>query len=206
MLDRTEVARVLDILGNRNRRRIIELLRQKPCFVTEIADRLVLSPKAVIEHLHLMEREEILSSRLDERRRKYYYLANDISVVVNLQKMETAIFVARPDKKEKFRNSLGKLRKLVHAREELSSHLRHLEEDIDQQIREIVETGRTVLRDKREIDIVVALSHCDLDIGELEEITSIPAPDLMVLLDGLNRRELVERKENLYRIRGINAE
>ncbi|HNY88503.1 MAG TPA: ArsR family transcriptional regulator, partial [Methanoregulaceae archaeon] len=40
MLDHVEVARILDILGNRNRRRIIELLRQKPCFVTEISDRL----------------------------------------------------------------------------------------------------------------------------------------------------------------------
>jgi len=83
MLDHVEVARILDILGNRNRRRIIELLRQKPCFVTEISDRLLLSPKAVIEHLQLMEREEILSFRLDERRRKYYYLANDISVMVS---------------------------------------------------------------------------------------------------------------------------
>ncbi|MDD3135958.1 MAG: ArsR family transcriptional regulator, partial [Methanoregula sp.] len=35
MDDAVEVARLLDILGNRNRRRIIELLRQKPCFVTE---------------------------------------------------------------------------------------------------------------------------------------------------------------------------
>jgi len=37
MYDAVEVSRMLDILGNRNRRRIIELLRQKPCFVTEIS-------------------------------------------------------------------------------------------------------------------------------------------------------------------------
>lgn len=56
MLDGDEVSRLLDILGNRNRRRIIQLLRQKPCFVTEISDRLMISPKAVIEHLQMMER------------------------------------------------------------------------------------------------------------------------------------------------------
>ncbi|MDD1720013.1 MAG: ArsR family transcriptional regulator [Methanoregulaceae archaeon] len=205
MLDRTEVARVLDILGNRNRRRIIELLRQKPCFVTEISDRLMLSPKAVIEHLQMMEREEILSSHLDERRRKYYYLANDINVVVNFQRQET-IVVARTDKKAKFRHSLSMMRKMVHTREELVSHLQHIEKDIDQQIREIIEGGREIFRDEHEIDLVIALSHCDLSLPELGEVTSIPEEQISVLLDGLIRRDIVERKENQYRIRGIDAE
>src|SRR5512137_594517 len=87
MHDAAEVARLLDILGNRNRRRIIELLRQKPCFVTEISDTLTLSPKAVIDHLQMMEREAILSSQIDERRRKYYYLANDILIDVSLKEV-----------------------------------------------------------------------------------------------------------------------
>ena len=119
MLDHVEVARILDILGNRNRRRIIELLRQKPCFVTEISDRLVLSPKAVIEHLQLMEREEILAFRLDERRRKYYYISNDISVIVNLHRIEEGISVSG-DQNIRLKKTLGQLRKLVNARDELT--------------------------------------------------------------------------------------
>ncbi|MGP8114832.1 MAG: ArsR/SmtB family transcription factor, partial [Methanoregula sp.] len=42
MEDLAEFARLLDILGNRNRRRIIGLLRQKPCFVTEISETLMI--------------------------------------------------------------------------------------------------------------------------------------------------------------------
>ncbi len=106
MLDHVEVARILDILGNRNRRRIIKLLRQKPCFVTEISDRLVLSPKAVIEHLQLMEREEILAFRLDERRRKYYFIANDISVIVNLHRIDEVVFVSE-DRNARLRKELS---------------------------------------------------------------------------------------------------
>jgi transcriptional regulator, ArsR family len=87
MGDLAELARLLDILGNRNRRRIIELLRQKPCFVTEISETLMISPKAVIEHLQLMEREDILACQIDDRRRKYYFLANDILVDVSLRNM-----------------------------------------------------------------------------------------------------------------------
>ena len=122
MLDHVEVARILDILGNRNRRRIIELLRQKPCFVTEISDRLVLSPKAVIEHLQLMEREEILAFRLDERRRKYYYISNDISVVVNLHRIEEGVSVSG-DQNVRLKKTLGQLRKLVNARDELTERI-----------------------------------------------------------------------------------
>src|SRR5208337_3429045 len=91
MEDLAEFARLLDILGNRNRRRIIKLLRQKPCFVTEISETLMISPKAVIDHLQLMEREEILSCQLDDRRRKYYYLANDILVDVSLKNLQIVI-------------------------------------------------------------------------------------------------------------------
>src|SRR5690606_34371875 len=124
MLDQVEVARLLDILGNRNRRRIIELLRQKPCFVTEISDRLMLSPKAVIEHLQLMEREEILAFRLDERRRKYYFLANDIDVMVRLLRQDQINLVMK-DNSHRLRSALARLQKMVETREELAESLKN---------------------------------------------------------------------------------
>ena len=97
MYDAVEVSRLLDILGNRNRRRIIELLRQKPCFVTEISETLMLSPKAVIDHLQMMEREAILSCQTDERRRKYYYLENDILIDINLKQVRVLAEVTDDD-------------------------------------------------------------------------------------------------------------
>ena len=51
----------------------------------------MISPKAVIDHLQLMEREEILSCQMDDRRRKYYYLANDILVDVTLHSLQSAM-------------------------------------------------------------------------------------------------------------------
>jgi len=53
--------------------------------VTELSERLTLSPKALIEHLALMEQMELLGSYMDERRRKYYYLTRDISVMVSFR-------------------------------------------------------------------------------------------------------------------------
>ena len=205
MLDHVEVARILDILGNRNRRRIIELLRQKPCFVTEISDRLILSPKAVIEHLQLMEREEILSFRLDDRRRKYYYLANDITVMVNLRRMDDAV-PANSDHTVQLRRSLAKLRKLVDAREELTGGLRNLEDDIDSQIREIVQNGRELMSDDAEIDLIIALAHCDLSGEELSELTGLGRHNMASGLARLKEKRIVEQDGTMYRLCGTHAE
>jgi len=205
MLDHVEVARILDILGNRNRRRIIELLRQKPCFVTEISDRLVLSPKAVIEHLQLMEREEILSFRLDERRRKYYFIANDISVIVNLHRIDEVALVSA-DRNARLKKELSQLRKLVDAREELTGKLANIEKDIDLQIREIVQQGREVLSDDAGIDLIIALAHCNLTGDELSEMTGQPVQDLAPGLAELREKKIVEQEGPTFRLCGINAE
>ncbi len=205
MLDHVEVARILDILGNRNRRRIIELLRQKPCFVTEISDRLVLSPKAVIEHLQLMEREEILAFRLDERRRKYYFIANDISVIVNLHRINEVVFVSE-DRNARLRKELSQLRKLVDARDELTGKLANTEKDIDMQIRAIVQQGREVLNDDAGIDLIIALAHCNLTGDELAEMTGQPVQNLAPGLAELREKKIVEQEGPTFRLCGINAE
>jgi ArsR family transcriptional regulator len=204
MLDQAEVARILDILGNRNRRRIIELLRQKPCFVTEISDRLMLSPKAVIEHLHLMEREEILSFRLDERRRKYYFLANDISIIVNLQRKEET-GDDPGDRSIRLRQSLATLRRLVDAREEMNESLRTLENNIDMQIRDIVQYGRDLLDNDTEINLLIALAHCDLTEPELTELTGLPQPVLSEGLKNLTVKQMVSMEGRTFRLRGTNG-
>src|SRR5512139_2161846 len=201
MLDHAEMARILDILGNRNRRRIIELLRQKPCFVTEISDRLVLSPKAVIEHLQLLEREEILTFRLDERRRKYYYLARDINIDVSLQRIDEGRSIA-PDRTGELRQALIILRKMVGAREEITESLRNIEENIDGQIREIVRQGREVLGQDGEIDLLIALAHSDLSARELMELTGVPEDLLWPGLEDLKKKRIVEREGKTFRLCG----
>jgi ArsR family transcriptional regulator len=206
MLDSVEVARVLDILGNRNRRRIIELLRQKPCFVTEISDRLMLSPKAVIEHLQLMEREEILAFRTDERRRKYYFLSNDISVMVNLQKQEYQHFDTVIDAGTRFRRSLITLHKMVESREEVAMSLDHLDKDIDRQIREIAQKGKNILRDETELDLVIALSHYHLTLPELVELTGKKPEVIAPALEGLRDKSIIEKNGAYYQLRDVHAE
>ncbi|PSQ23071.1 MarR family transcriptional regulator [Halobacteriales archaeon QS_9_67_17] len=81
-------AALLDLLGNENRRRILRLLARKPCYVTEISEYLGVSPKAVIDHLQKLEEAGLVDSRVDERRRKYFSIARNLRLEVNVSPYE----------------------------------------------------------------------------------------------------------------------
>jgi ArsR family transcriptional regulator len=81
-------AALLDLLGNENRRRILRLLARKPCYVTEISEYLGVSPKAVIDHLRKLEETGLVESRTDENRRKYFHIARNLRLEVNVSPYE----------------------------------------------------------------------------------------------------------------------
>ena len=79
---------LLDIMGSRTRREIINLLREEPRFVSEITKELNIGQKAVIEHLRAMEEAGLLNSSYKKitrgRPRKYYDMPNDITVNITI--------------------------------------------------------------------------------------------------------------------------
>ena len=207
MRDAVEVARLLDILGNRNRRRIIELLRQKPCFVTEISDTLTISPKAVIDHLQMMEREAILSSQTDERRRKYYYLANDILIDVSLKEVRVRIGGDHEDEAdEQLKKSVTLLGQMIRAHDRILENLEQVNHDIEIKINDIARNHKDLFRSEREITVIIALSHDSLTVPELEQATGISGGDLALILNLFERHGLVKRIQDTYTLRGVHAE
>ncbi|ADN37104.1 transcriptional regulator, ArsR family [Methanolacinia petrolearia DSM 11571] len=209
MLEGDDISRLLDILGNRNRRRIIQLLRQKPCFVTEISDRLMISPKAVIEHLQLMEREQILLSKNDRSRRKYYYLSRDFKVVIDLENIPAALLpeeIAVIDKKNEFFSLLAATNKLLESRDSILSDLEYIERDIDRKISDLKVTGKDILASETEFNLVLALSSCEMTLGDLEEFSGIDLTELSGVLDGLAAKGIVKRTGEYYKVCDIYAE
>lgn len=93
-------AELLDLLGNANRRRILRLLARKPCYVTEISEYLGVSPKAVIDHLRKLEEAGLVESRTDDRRRKYFSIARNLRLEVNVSPYEFGTKSAYPASSE----------------------------------------------------------------------------------------------------------
>lgn len=208
MNDAVEVARLLDILGNRNRRRIIELLRQKPCFVTEISETLMLSPKAVIDHLQMMEREEILSCEIDDRRRKYYYLANDILIDVSLREMR--IVVPEPDpeteKNIQLKKTVAMLARMIQAHDQILQNLEQVNHDIESKITDLAQIHKDLFESDRELSVVIALSHQPLTLAELEEATELPRQKLTETLRQFEKKGIARKEKDRYTIGGVYAE
>lgn len=207
MYDPIEVSRLLDILGNRNRRRILELLRQKPCFVTEISETLMLSPKAVIDHLQMMEREEILSYQIDDRRRKYYYLENDILIDINLKQVRgLAEGVAEDTMAEHLKNSITMLGRMIKAHDTILSNLEQVNHDIETKINDLARNNKDLFSSDREITVIIALSHDSLTFQELQQVTDVSQKDLVEILKRFQRKGLVGRVKDRYTLRGVYAE
>jgi len=208
MYDAVEISRLLDILGNRNRRRIIELLRQKPCFVTEISETLMLSPKAVIDHLQMMEREAILSFQMDDRRRKYYYLENDILIDINLKQARglTEITDADDTRNGHLISSVIMLGRMIKAHDMILSNLEQVNHDIETKINDLARNHKDLFRSDREITVIIALSHDSLTFQELEQVTEVSQKDLGEILKRFERKGLIGRIKERYTLRGVYAE
>jgi ArsR family transcriptional regulator len=207
MYDAVEVSRLLDILGNRNRRRIIELLRQKPCFVTEISETLVLSPKAVIDHLQMMEREAILSCQVDDRRRKYYYLANDILIDISRKQVQGFTGAVDDDAgTEQLKNSVAMLARMIKAHDMILSNLEQVNHDIEIKINDLARNHKDIFRSNREITVIIALSHDALTSEELLQVTEMSTEDLGEILKRFGRKGLIRRTKDRYTLRGVHAE
>ena len=211
MHDAVEVARLLDILGNRNRRRIIDLLRQKPCFVTEISETLTLSPKAVIEHLQMMEREAILSCQTDDRRRKYYYLANDISVEVSLKRLVQEATEKQRQTLDEEQNrqliaNISMLARMIRSHDRLLDNLEQINHDIETKLTDIAHNHKDIFRNERELSVLIALSHDRLTADELAGVTGCEGDELASLIRRIERRGIIGREKGHYMIRGVHAE
>jgi ArsR family transcriptional regulator len=208
MYDAVEVSRLLDILGNRNRRRIIELLRQKPCFVTEISETLMLSPKAVIDHLQMMEREAILSCQMDDRRRKYYYLENDILIDINLKQVRVLAEGIDDDstRNDLLKNSVTMLGRMIKAHDMILSNLEQVNHDIETKMNDLARNHKDLFRSDREITVIIALSHDSLTFQELEQVTEVSQKDLGEILKRFERKGLIGRMKERYILRGVYEE
>jgi ArsR family transcriptional regulator len=80
-----DLEEILDVMGCKTRRDILNLLTEEPRFVSEISKELEIGQKAIIEHLKTMEELGLLKSSFQKiergRPRKYY----DISQRVEIQ-------------------------------------------------------------------------------------------------------------------------
>lgn len=76
------------MLGNDTRRDILQMLSERPCYVSQLSQELKIGQKAVIEHLELMRQVGILDTKLKKvekgRPRKYYGITRELVLEIRI--------------------------------------------------------------------------------------------------------------------------
>jgi ArsR family transcriptional regulator len=82
------IEEILDMLGSETRREILQLLSEKPCYITQLSQELNIGQKAIIEHLELMREVGILETKFRKiekgRPRKYYGISKELILEIKI--------------------------------------------------------------------------------------------------------------------------
>jgi len=73
---------LFEVLGNQNRRRILEMLSESPCYLSEISEKLGIGQKAVIDHLEVLDEFDLIETYRGKYNRKYFRLAKTVHAEV----------------------------------------------------------------------------------------------------------------------------
>jgi ArsR family transcriptional regulator len=214
---------ILDILGNENRRRILQLLSFRPFYFNEMAKRLDLGPKAVIDHLEMLERAGLVECyRDDRRRRKYFRIADNVVLEVAFSPHSYGIRTYRPQisqmsvakpsgapsrsssDREPGRSELEEICSRLRDLEEKRLHLRRLMEEIDSEEMLIKRLATGLIErcasDELEAEILTALVSGDSRAEPLARRLGIPPAVVEERLRGLLAQGKVQKRDGAWTI------
>lgn len=187
---------LLTILGNENRRSILQLLSFRPFYFNEIARRLDVGPKAVIDHLGKLEQAGLVECYQDQGRRKYFRIVDNLVLEVNVSPHTYGVRTYRPEVvvKEGADESpdLDQLQSRLGLLKEKRSQLRRLLEEIDSEEMELkrlaIDQIEICAEDQLESEILVALLSGKTSCNTLAGRLRMP---VVVVEDYLQRLALV---------------
>lgn len=215
-------AALLDILGNENRRRILRLLSQKPCYVTEISEYLGVSPKAVIDHLRRLEQAGLVESRTDDQRRKYFHISRNLRLEVSVSPYGFGMKSAYPASKSLdittcrhlsvssrcARNGdtegLSELARELHRLEELEGELSLAQRWVHGRIAEIMEQIGDEVGEESErrmlAAILAALAGGAETVADVSKDVEVPPPVVEDRLTTLAEQGIVHERNGVWKL------
>ena len=169
---------LLDILGNENRRRILQLLSFRPFYFNEMAKRLDVGPKAIIDHLEMLERAGLVECYQEQGRRKYFRIARKTVLEVALSPhsygvraylSEDTPGAEKPDLAQDLKNLKEELSTLEQKRLELRRLLEQIESREMEIKRMACQAAQSYAENQLEAEILSALFCGDADASRLAE-------------------------------------
>ena len=145
-MESSEMGKLLDILGNETRRRILILLTKRPYFVSELSQELGVGQKAVLEHLRILESAGLIEGRTEKiprgRPRKYYTIKRGFRLEVLLTPYTFGTEMYEP-KKPRRTTEYMQARELIKSTEPVEAKIGELLQFLGEIERRVDEVMRT---------------------------------------------------------------
>lgn len=141
---------ILDLLGNETRREILQLLSERPCYVSQLSQELNVGQKAIIEHLELMRRVGILNTEFRKiekgRPRKYYGISKEVILEIKIGQDSFNIAGLIPELDVEVLENRPRLKRITRRLERVSGL------SGEEKIRELHSLHEELLREREELD------------------------------------------------------
>ncbi|CAD5244816.1 ArsR/SmtB family transcription factor [Thermococcus camini] len=152
------MGKLLDILGNETRRRILILLTKRPYFVSELSQELGVGQKAVLEHLRILESAGLIEGRTEKiprgRPRKYYTIKRGFRMEVLLTPYTFGTEMYEPKAPRRTRE-YNQARALIKSTEPADAKI----DELLTFLTEIQERINEIIRTKQELEEVRLLTE-----------------------------------------------
>uniref|UniRef100_A0A7C4W2Y5 Metalloregulator ArsR/SmtB family transcription factor n=1 Tax=Geoglobus ahangari TaxID=113653 RepID=A0A7C4W2Y5_9EURY len=207
--DKSKIDGLLEILSNESRRKIIELLTKKPCYVSEISYTLRMAPKVVLEHLEKLEKAGIVKS-YEEGRRRYYYIDKTLNINITLTPHRFSI-TYHEDKEGDIKNFISEISKIFNelnnfSGTDLLEKMNRIEKSFRALQREIIEKFDRIIDNmivkldeilEEDIDKIITYSLIKgVNTPEkIAQIFNIPYEEVISRFNELEKRGFVVREE-----------
>ena len=211
-----ESAQFLDILGNDNRRKILHLLAKRPCYMSEIAERLDVGAKAVLGHLLLLEKAGLIEASVDELRRKYFHINDNLrmEVFVSPYSFEVEIStIAVSDEQKKpvcatkpiraiidLKSLYDELQELLQHRQRIMSKYQEVQANIAGVMENSKDTIEDITEDSIEAEILYVLLKNPMNKRSLSMQLELPEYVLEKYISRMQNKEMIKESENKYSI------
>ncbi len=205
-----ESEQLLDILGNENRRKILHLLASRPCYMSEIAERLDVGAKAILGHLELLLRAGLIEANVDEQRRKYFHITDNLRLEVFVSPysfdIEITTMTVSAGKKHNadqqaikgLKSLYQEIQELMEKRHQVMQEYQRIQGTITETMGQCLNVIEDVSKDNIEAEILYALLKGPMNQRFLSMQLGIPEYVIEKYLEEMEQKEILKRHENNY--------
>ncbi len=180
--------------------------------MSEIAERLDVGAKAILGHLELLERSGIIESNVDEQRRKYFHITDNLRLLVFVSpysfevETTTVILTEAPEHPgtghaiDSLKTLHSSVRELLEERRLLMQEYQKIQTGITEAMGQCMDHIGEVADDHFEAEILYAFIIGPMDERVLSKQLGIPEYMLEGYLDGLERKNIIKKELNNYTI------